>query len=147
MTLTHERHAEDTQRIEELLDRLTGTVPLLERTIGGLRVAIADEADVLQAETVVINARGQWTRSYPREFRAVAVTNLGAHTLTVVGGPPDTGPPVAGTGVVLVPSHTARVARVRATSLTIYGTAGDTFDVTVLSRPAPPAWASGLTLP
>ena len=97
------------------------------------------KGDVNAQLSLVIPSSGYIQRGFPATFETVAVANNGSGTLTVAEGPAMTEAPTLGGGLFTVGAGIWRMNPMRGTVVTVYGAAGSAFDLTVLSRPRPPA--------
>jgi len=83
--------------------------------------------NVLAVETVIFDATGYVTRSYPAAVGAVEVRNHSTgNTVTLAAGGSTGSAPLSGVGVYLIPKAPAlQMVNIGTTTFTIYGTAGE----------------------
>jgi hypothetical protein len=132
------RQIEEERRAVEL----QSLMEQIEAHAGGIASVLKapPQGDVLFQGTVMIDTNGVWTKRWPVSFLAVSVANTSATALTVLAGEP-AGPgfaPARGAGQFAVPSAVMRTVALKGHAITVYGTAGALFDVTIYSRPREP---------
>lgn len=101
--------------------------------------------DVLAQQTAIIAANGFYELTWPGKlYQSVSIGNTSATDLTVAAGAaaPSGAPSQLGPGQFIVRSHIMRTVSIRGSALTIYGTVGAIFDLTVYSRQRPPSSGS-----
>lgn len=117
------------------------------RALGGRLTSVVSDLhglvinECLLTETLILDASGVASRDWSVPYGSVAVHNAGADPLTLVNGPAAGAAPVAGVGVVVVPSGAGVTANMTGRMLTLYGTAGAGVILSVFTRPQPPAFA------
>lgn len=117
------------------------------RALGGRLTTVVSDLhglvinECLTTETLILDASGIASRDWSVPYGSVAVHNAGVDPLTIVNGPPAGAAPVAGVGVVVVPSGAGVTANMSGRMLTLYGTAGAGVILSVFTRPQPPAFA------
>lgn len=94
--------------------------------------------DVLGQIALTIQAKGFVTRTWRENFQAVNIVNLGTLPLVATTAGELTQAPTQGSGVATIPPGTDRTVTLRGTQLTVYGTPGQTFEVTAFNRPREP---------
>lgn len=99
--------------------------------------------DVLDAELVVLDASGIWSRDWSVPFAAVAVAN-GGPALVLASDPPQQSAPT-GPGSHPVGAGAAVVVNITGRTLTLYGTAGTIVGLQVFTRPQPPSFGTATT--
>lgn len=114
----------------------------IEAHLGGILdfSKAAATGDVLAQGTARIGPDGTWSLTWPVQYQAMAIANTSTGDLTVFAGPP-TGsgsPPSTGAGIFIVRAGIMRTVSIRNTAVTVYGTPGALFDVTLYSRPREP---------
>ena len=126
---------------EERQARIMNLFEQMSASMGGVLSVVKAPPlnDVLLQGTYALGAGGTWVRNWPQAFSAVAVANIAATSLTVTSALEGAAAPAGGAGVVVVPSGYFRVVPMRGNSLTLYGTAGEAFDVAVFIRPRTPS--------
>ena len=132
------RDAEENQaRAMALLEQMTAS-------IGGILALTKAPPpnDVLLQGTYVVGAGGTWENSWEQAFAAVGIANLSAAVMYATSFAAGETAAKTGAGVIIVPSGIWRLVPMRGTALTIYGTAGATFDLQVFVRPRTPAAGS-----
>lgn len=93
----------------------------------------------LSTEIVRLDAAGVAERASAIPWASVVVANHGTTTLTVAAGGREAGPPTQGRGVVDVAAGCWACLPLAGVALTLYGRAGETVGLTLLTRPQPPA--------
>jgi hypothetical protein len=132
---------EEVRGIEALAAaEIVGELKNLGTAITGLRTAVQN--NVLATELAVIPAGGSFHRTYPNNYRAVALSNHGtADPMTVTSAPPAAGPPSSGVGVHRINAGRSAVVNMQGATLTIYGTVGDAVSFQLFDKTQPPSYS------
>lgn len=96
----------------------------------------------LTTETLILDAAGQASRDWTVPYGSVAVHNAGSDALTIVNGTLTDSAPIAGVGVVVIPSGAAVTANMAGRTLSLYGVPGAGVVLSVFTRPQPPAFSN-----
>lgn len=94
--------------------------------------------DCLFSGVAVLDASGQWSRSWQVPFAGVVVANLGSAEVVVVAGSAAAGAPASGAGMQVVGSGCKSGFALAENALTLYGPAGARVAVEVYTRPIAP---------
>lgn len=123
----------DWQRITQALDSAVGRLTAVVTDQLGLSLN-----SVLLQERVVIPPEGYTVRSFSGALAFVAVWNDSTNPVTVSESTPGAAARTSGIGVVVVRPSCAKGVAMTGSDVTLYATAGTTFDLAVYSRPLPP---------
>ena len=98
------------------------------------------KSDVLAQLSQVIPASGAYTLTFPGAgYKAVLLGNYASSDLMVGAAPQQGFTPATGAGVFRVLSGFQRVMPAAGQAITVYGTPGAAFDLTLFARPRPPS--------
>lgn len=125
------------QSHQALLTQLTGLAALQQAVDNLVKVP---RQRVIWSGTAVLDAAGLWTHHHGTGARALfCVSPSGNATATVVAGPPAAnGAPSSGAGVHALAAGTSAVFNNETNDWTLYGTAGQSFEVQIFAVPIQP---------
>jgi hypothetical protein len=90
--------------------------------------------DLLATELIALDANGQAFRSFRAQAGAVVIRNLSAaNAMTITQGNPG-GAPTTGRGTWKIPANTKDTIAINSAQFTVYGTAGDLFNMQAFTR-------------
>jgi hypothetical protein len=134
---------EEVKGIEALAAaEIVGELKRLGVAISGLRDAVQN--NVLATETCKFPGAGasEIHRTYPQNFRSVAIhNNSQTQDMVVANGPPMSEAPTQGIGVHIIPQNSAAVVNMQGSSITFYGNGGETFSFQLFDKTQPPSFA------
>ena len=110
-------------QLAELSARLLSATETVERLANGIR------NHVLFAGTVTLNSDGLWTFGWGAMCGSAEITNVSASTTLTVAPGISSVAPLQGPGVHKIQPQTFRIVNIDSSTMTIYGTAGDTVGV------------------